>query len=125
MSSEVFAPSEEVVAKTSVTAEQYDRMYQRSVSDPDGFWSEHAQRIDWIKPFTKVKNTSFEWPDISIKWFEDGQLNVAANCIDRHLAERGDTVAIIFEPDDPKADARHITYRELHGQVCRDRKSVV
>ncbi len=119
MSSEVFAPSEEVVAKTSVTAEQYDRMYQRSVSDPDGFWSEHAQRIDWIKPFTKVKNTSFEWPDISIKWFEDGQLNVAANCIDRHLAERGDTVAIIFEPDDPKADARHITYRELHGQVCR------
>ena len=119
MSSEVFAPSEEVVAKTSVTAEQYDRMYQRSVSDPDGFWSEHAQRIDWIKPFTKVKNTSFEWPDISIKWFEDGQLNVAANCIDRHLAERGDTVAIIFEPDDPKADARHITYRELHEEVCR------
>ena len=119
MSSEVFAPSEEVVAKTSVTAEQYDRMYQRSVSDPDGFWGEHALRIDWIKPFTKVKNTSFEWPDISIKWFEDGQLNVAANCIDRHLAERGDTVAIIFEPDDPKADARHITYRELHGQVCR------
>ncbi|HCO53854.1 MAG TPA: acetyl-coenzyme A synthetase, partial [Pelagibacterium sp.] len=71
MSSEVFAPSEEVVAKTSVTAEQYDRMYQRSVSDPDGFWGEHALRIDWIKPFTKVKNTSFEWPDISIKWFED------------------------------------------------------
>jgi len=119
MSSEVFAPSEEVVAKTSVTAEQYDRMYQRSVSDPDGFWGEHALRIDWIKPFTKVKNTSFEWPDISIKWFEDGQLNVAANCIDRHLAERGDTVAIIFEPDDPKADARHITYRELHEEVCR------
>ncbi|MAN76883.1 acetate--CoA ligase [Pelagibacterium flavum] len=119
MSSEVFAPSEEVVAKTRVTAEQYDQMYKRSVSDPDGFWGEQAQRIDWIKPFTKVKNTSFEWPDISIKWFEDGELNVAANCIDRHLKEHGDTVAIIFEPDDPEAETRHITYRLLHGEVCR------
>ncbi|AEQ51922.1 acetate--CoA ligase [Pelagibacterium halotolerans] len=119
MSSEVFAPSDEVVAKTRVTAEQYDRMYRRSVSDPDGFWGEQAQRIDWIKPFTKVKNTSFEWPDVSIKWFEDGQLNVAANCIDRHLKEHGDTVAIIFEPDDPEAETRHITYRLLHGEVCR------
>lgn len=120
MSSEaVFAPSEDVVTKTKVTAEQYDRMYERSVSDPDGFWGEQARRIDWIKPFTKVKNTSFAWPDISIKWFEDGQLNVAANCIDRHLEQRGDTIAIIFEPDDPKADARHITYRQLHEEVCR------
>jgi acetyl-CoA synthetase len=120
MSSEaVFAPSDEVVKKTKVTAEQYDQMYKRSISDPDGFWGEQAKRIDWIKPFTKVKNTSFEWPDISIKWFEDGQLNVAANCIDRHLAEHGDTVAIIFEPDDPEAETRHITYRLLHGEVCR------
>jgi acetyl-CoA synthetase len=120
MSSEaVFAPSEEVVAKTKVTAEQYDQMYKRSVEDPDGFWGEQAKRIDWIKPFTKVKNTSFQWPDISIKWFEDGQLNVAVNCIDRHLAEHGDTVAIIFEPDDPEAETRHITYRLLHGEVCR------
>ncbi len=120
MSSEaVFEPSQEVVAKTRVTAAQYDQMYTRSVSDPEGFWSEQAQRIDWITPFTKVKNTSFEWPDISIKWFEDGQLNVAANCIDRHLAGHGDTVAIIFEPDDPEAETRHITYRLLHGEVCR------
>ncbi|RDE08455.1 acetate--CoA ligase [Pelagibacterium lacus] len=120
MSSEaVFVPSEAVVSRTHVTAEQYGAQYARSVSDPDGFWGEQARRIDWIKPFTKVKNTSFEWPDISIKWFEDGALNVAANCIDRHLATRGDQTAIIFEPDDPKAEARHITYRQLHDEVCR------
>ncbi|WMT89956.1 acetate--CoA ligase [Pelagibacterium sp. H642] len=120
MSSEaLFAPSAETVERTYVTAAQYEEMYARSVADPDGFWGEQAQRIDWIEPFTKVKNTSFEWPDISIKWFEDGVLNVSANCIDRHLATRGDQTAIIFEPDDPKAEARHITYRQLHAQVCR------
>ncbi|GGA47390.1 acetate--CoA ligase [Pelagibacterium lentulum] len=118
-SQSVFAPSEDVVAKTYVTADKYEKMYARSVSDPEGFWGEQGKRIDWIKPYTKVKNTSFAWPDISIKWFEDGELNVSANCIDRHLETRGDQVAIIFEPDDPKAEARHITYRELHAEVCR------
>ena len=115
----LFAPSADVTEHTLVTPEQYEQMYARSVSDPDGFWREQAQRIDWIKPFTKVKNTSFAWPDVSIKWFEDGELNVSANCIDRHLETRGDQVAIIFEPDDPKNPARHITYRQLHEQVCR------
>ncbi len=115
----VFPPSDDVVARTRVNAEQYAQMYARSVADPEGFWGEQAQRIDWMTPFKTVKNTSFEWPDISIKWFEDGALNVAANCIDRHLETRGDQTAIIFEPDDPKAKARHITYRELHAQVCR------
>ncbi|WMT85759.1 acetate--CoA ligase [Pelagibacterium sp. 26DY04] len=120
MSSEaLFAPSAETVERTYVTAAQYEEMYARSVADPDGFWGEQAQRIDWIKPFTKVKNTSFEWPDISIKWFEDGVLNISANCIDRHLETRGEQTAIIFEPDDPKAEARHITYRQLHAEVCR------
>src|SRR5690606_40023024 len=94
-------------------------MYARSAADPDGFWSEQARRLDWIKPFTRVKNTSFAWPDISVKWFEDGVLNVAANCIDRHLETRGEQTAIIFEPDDPKGEARHITYRQLHEEVCR------
>jgi acetyl-CoA synthetase len=93
-------------------------MYARSVSDPEGFWSEQAQRIDWIKPFTKVKNTSFAYPDVSIKWFEDGELNIAANCIDRHLATRGDQVAIIWEGDTPGTDEK-ITYRQLHERVCR------
>ncbi|WP_332716270.1 acetate--CoA ligase [Pelagibacterium mangrovi] len=115
----LFPPSAEAVANTHVTASQYEEMYARSVADPDGFWGEQARRLDWIKPFTRVKNTSFAWPDISIKWFEDGQLNVAANCIDRHLETRGEQTAIIFEPDDPQAEARHITYRQLHDEVGR------
>ncbi len=98
--------------------EKYLSLYQQSVTDPEGFWAEQAGRIDWIKPFTRVKNTSFQMPDVSIKWFEDGTLNVSANCLDRHLAERGDQVAIIWEGDDPSQD-RAITYRELHGAVCK------
>jgi acetyl-CoA synthetase len=115
----LFPPSAEAVANTHVNAAQYEEIYARSVADPDGFWGEQARRLDWIKPFTSVKNTSFAWPDILIKWFEDGQLNVAANCIDRHLETRGEQTAIIFEPDDPQAEARHITYRQLHDEVGR------
>jgi len=96
---------------------RYKEMYHQSVSDPEGFWREQGKRIDWIKPFTKVKNTNFHAP-VSIKWYEDGTLNVAANCLDRHLAKRGDQVAIIFEGDDP-AVSRKITYRQLHAEVCR------
>ncbi len=98
---------------------EYRTLYQRSVEDPNGFWAEAAKRIDWIKPFTRVKDTTFAYPDVSIKWFEDGTLNVSANCIDRHLATRGDQTAIIWEPDDPTTPARHITYRELYENVCR------
>ncbi|MGD2024989.1 MAG: acetate--CoA ligase [Methyloceanibacter sp.] len=98
---------------------QYLELYQKSIEDPDAFWAEAAQRIDWIKPFTKVKNTSFEYPEVSIKWFEDGTLNVSANCIDRHLEKRGDQTAIIWEADGPDTPAQHITYRELHDKVCR------
>ncbi|EJW10259.1 Acetyl-coenzyme A synthetase [Rhodovulum sp. PH10] len=97
---------------------KYREMYDRSVTDPNGFWAEHAKRIDWFKPFTKVKNTSFDPHNVSIKWFEDGTTNVAHNCLDRHLATRGDQVAIIWEGDDPKDD-RKITYKELHAEVCR------
>ena len=98
--------------------DKYLAMYKRSVDDPEGFWREHASRIDWIKPFTKVKNVSYKAPDISIKWFEDGSLNISANCLDRHLATRGDQVAILWEPDDPKAAVRTLTYRQLHHDVC-------
>ncbi len=90
--------------------------YKQSVDDPNGYWREQAKRIDWIKPFTKVKNTSFKEP-VSIKWFEDGSLNASANCVDRHLAKRGDQVAILWEGDDP-AKSRKITYRELHRELC-------
>ena len=114
-----YPPSAEMAAGAHANWEKYQEMYARSVSDPDGFWADEAQRVDWIKPFTKVKNVDYSYPDVSIKWFEDGTLNVAANCIDRHLEARGDQTAIIWEPDDFEAPARHITYRELHGEVCK------
>ena len=97
--------------------ERYVAEYQRSIEDPEGFWGEHGKRIDWIKPYTQVRDCSFTG-DVHIRWFADGTLNVAANCLDRHLASRGDRTAIIWEGDDP-AEARHITYRELHREVCR------
>ena len=99
-------------------AAKYKEMYERSVSDPDGFWGDEGKRLEWIKPYTKVKNTTFEYPDVSIKWYEDGTLNVSANCIDRHLEKRGDQTAIIWEGDDPSEDL-HITYKQLHEHVCR------
>ena len=107
-------------AKTAhVDAAKYAKMYQASIDDPDAFWREHGLRLDWIKPYTKVKNSTYEFGKVDIKWFEDGTLNVAANCVDRHLETRGDQTAIIFEPDDPSEDAQHITYKQLHKRVCR------
>ncbi len=99
--------------------EAYQEKYQRSVEDPDTFWAEEAQRITWFKPFTKVKDASFASSSVSIRWFEGGTTNASYNCLDRHLEERGDHIALIWEQDDPSADARHITYRELHADVCR------
>jgi acetyl-CoA synthetase len=96
----------------------YRALYQRSIDDPDGFWAEQARRIDWIKPFAKVKNTSFDKDNVSIKWFEDGTLNIAANCVDRHVPARGDQVAIVWESDDGKS-TRTITYRELLSMVAK------
>ena len=89
-----------------INAARYDEMYAASINDPEGFWREHGQRIDWIKPYTKVKDTSFAHDDVHVKWYEDGTLNVAANCIDRHLATRGDQTAIIWEPDEPGDEDR-------------------
>lgn len=93
-------------------------MYQQSVQDPEAFWAEHGKIVEWIKPFTKVKQTSYDPGHVDIKWFEDGTLNVSANCIDRHLANRGDEVAIIWEGDDPTQDAT-LTFNQLHEKVCR------
>jgi acetyl-CoA synthetase len=99
-------------------AEAYHETYQQSVKNPDKFWGKHGKRIDWFTPYTKVKDTSFAVPDVSIKWFEDGVTNAAYNCVDRHLEKRGDQTAIIWEGDNPYDDKR-ITYRELHDHVCR------
>ncbi len=115
----LYAPSAAFAAKAHINADQYKAMYAASIKDPEAFWAEHGKRIDWIKPYTKVKNTSFAPGAVDIKWFEDGTLNVSANCIDRHLETRGDQTAIIWEPDDPKDEALHITYAELHRRTCR------
>ncbi|MGI9353989.1 MAG: acetate--CoA ligase [Rhizobiaceae bacterium] len=108
----------DMAAKAHIDAATYGAMYGQSVSDPDGFWMEHGKRIDWIKPYSKAGNWIYEYPNVDIKWFEDGTLNVSANCIDRHLEKRGDQVAIIWEGDDPDDDAK-ITYKQLHEHVCR------
>jgi acetyl-CoA synthetase len=119
MSAESLYPVRPDVAAHTLTDEAaYKALYQQSVVNPDGFWREQAERIDWIKPFTRVKQTSFDDHHVDIKWFADGTLNVSANCLDRHLEERGDQVAIIWEGDDP-SEHKLITYRELHEQVCK------
>ena len=90
--------------KAIVDEAGYQKMYAQSVEDPDAFWAEQGKRLDWMTPYTKVKNTTYDYPHVSIKWYEDGELNVSANCIDRHLETRGDQVAIIFEGDEQAAE---------------------
>ena len=105
-------------ARAMIKPDIYDAFYAEAARDPDAFWKREAQRLDWMTPFTKVKNTSFAEADFGIKWFEDGALNVSANCLDRHVAERPDAIAIIWEGDEP-GDSRIISYRDLHEEVCR------
>ncbi len=118
MSERVYDVPAEWAKRAYIDDAKYREMYARSISDPDGFWSEEAKRLDWIKSPTRAGNWSFEPGNISIKWFEDGVLNAAYNCIDRHLEKRGDQVAIIFEGDDPGV-SKKITYKQLHEEVCR------
>ena len=119
MSNEQVFPVPEHIANTALCDnEKYLEMYQRSIDDPEGFWAEHGKRIDWIKPYTKIKDTNFTIPDVNIKWFYDGTLNASFNCLDRHLEKRGDRAAILWEGDEPGTD-RTVTYKELHEQVCR------
>jgi acetyl-CoA synthetase len=105
-------------ARARIRKDDYQRMYARSVEDPEGFWKDMSGRIDWMTPPTKIKNVSYDPKNLYIKWYEDGTLNVAANCLDRHLEKRGDKTAIIFEGDDPN-ESRSLTYRELHAEVCK------
>jgi acetyl-CoA synthetase len=113
----VFPVPNEWAERAWIDEARYFEMYERSIRDPEGFWADEAKRIDWIKPFTRVKDVDYTG-DIRIRWYYDGTLNLAANCTDRHLAKRGNQTAIIWESDDPK-ESRHITYREVHEQVCR------
>ena len=113
-----FPPSDEGASQAHINIQGYEKAYAESLSDPDAFWAEHGKRIDWIQPYTKISDVSYDKPDVHIKWYEDGTLNASANCLDRHLETRGDKTAILWEGDDP-ADAKHITFKELHAQVCR------
>ena len=118
MADQIYPPSADFVANAKINKADYDNMYAQSINNPDHFWSEHGKRVDWIKPYSKIKDVDYSYPNVSIKWFEDGQLNVSANCIDRHLEKRGDQTAIIWEGDNPD-DSKHITYSELHREVCK------
>lgn len=118
MSDSIFPPADDFISSAHITKAKYDEMYASSVNDPDKFWGEVGQRLDWITPFTKVKNTSFDHDNVSIKWYEDGVLNICANCVDRHLETRGDQTAIIWEGDNPE-DSKHITYKQMHEHVSR------
>ena len=113
-----FPPAADKAAQANIDANGYQAAYAQSLSDNEAFWAEHGKRIDWIQPYTKVSDVSYNKPDVHIRWYEDGTLNASANCLDRHLATRGDQTAILWEGDDP-ADAKHITYAELHEEVCR------
>ena len=113
-----FSVPDEWAKRAHANNEKYLEMYQRSIDDPEGFWAEEGKRIDWIKPYTKVKDVSYDAADLHIRWYYDGTLNVSANCLDRHLESRGDQVAIIWEGDEP-TDDKKVTYRELHAEVCK------
>jgi len=115
---QVFPVPQAAAESALIDTAKYKEMYERSIKDPEGFWAEHGKRVDWIKPFSQVKDVSFDPHDVHIRWFHDGTLNVAANCLDRHLEKRGDQTAIIWEGDDPSKDA-NITYRDLYERVGR------
>ncbi len=119
MTANIYPVSEEALKNTLVDNKRYLEMYQQSVVDPVTFWKEHGQRIDWFKPYTKVKKVSFDDRTLDIRWFYDGTTNASYNCLDRHLEARGDQLALIWEPDEETSEARKITYRELHEMVCR------
>ena len=114
----IFDVPAEISANALVDDAKYQQMYAASIDDPEQFWGAHGKRLDWMSPYSKVKNTHYGKEDVSIKWYEDGTLNASVNCIDRHLQKRGDQVAIIWEGDEPSDDAK-ITYRQLHEEVCR------
>ncbi len=114
----IFEVPAKTAAEAHIDAAKYEAMYAQSLEDPDAFWGEHGKRIDWMTPYTKVKNTHFSNTDVSIKWYEDATLNACVNCVDRHLDTRGDQTAIIWEGDEPTEDAQ-ITYSQLHEEVCR------
>ncbi|QIL19535.1 acetate--CoA ligase [Thermomonas sp. HDW16] len=119
MSVDLYPVPDDFAAKATIRRDDYERLYAESLRDPDAFWGEAAKRLDWMRAPTQVKDVSYALEDFHIRWFADGELNASVNCLDRHLAARGDKVALVFEPDSPDAEAQRITYRELHARVCK------
>ena len=119
MAEDLYPVPADFAAKAKVDAARYAADYDRSLNDADAYWLEQAKRLDWVKAPTKANESSFNEADFGIKWFADGQLNVSANCLDRHLSERGDQIAIIWEPDDPAEEPKTFTYAQMHAEVCR------
>ena len=115
---QVFPVPAALAADAKIDNAKYEAMYAASLADPEAFWGEAGKRLDWAKPYTKVKDVSYDQSDLHIRWYEDGELNVSYNCIDRHLETRGDQAAIIWEGDDPGV-SETVTYRQLHERVCR------
>jgi acetyl-CoA synthetase len=119
MSADVYPVPEQFAASARIRRDDYERLYAESLRDPDAFWGEAAKRLDWMRAPTRVKDVSYALEDFHIRWFADGDLNASVNCLDRHLATRGDKVALIFEPDSPDGEVQRITYRDLHARVCK------
>ena len=114
----LYHPSEKAKKVSLINEKYFSEKYDYSIELNDKFWSEEGKKIEWIKPFSKVKDVSYDLKDLHIRWFYDGSLNVSSNCLDRHLEARGNQIAIIWEGDDPN-DTKKITYRELHEEVCK------
>src|SRR5690606_12367162 len=117
--SDLYPVPDAFAAQANVTRADYERDYAESIRDPEPFGGRVAKRLDWMKPPTRIRDVSFDRQNFRIRWFADGELYVSVNCLDRHLDARGDKTALIFEPDGPDAEAKHIGYRELHARVCR------
>lgn len=117
--SDIYPVDPAFAAQAGTDRDEYERQYQAAIDDAENFWRDAANRLDWIKAPTVIKDVSYDLADFHIRWFADGELNASVNCLDRHLATRGDKVALIFEPDSPDAPVQKISYRELHARVCR------
>ena len=115
---DLFPVSTDWAQRALVDDAKYNEMYAQSVEDPEAFWGEQGKRIDWIKPYTEVKDVSYAHEDVHVRWYHDGTLNASVNCLDRHLEKRGGQTAIIWEGDEP-SDSKNLTYRELYQEVCK------
>ena len=117
--SDLYPVKPEFAARARIDRATYEREYRASVEDPDAFWGRAAERLDWYRKPTVIRDVSYDLADFRIGWFTDGELNVSVNCLDRQLATRGDKTALLFEPDSPAAPAKHVSYREMHERVCK------